>query len=230
MDGVIENLNRYHINGLQFYDWANKHHQPLAGSVESPAFSWDDIADRTNYRNTVSGYISRAHDRNMTAMSYNLIYGADDDNGASVDGVQDEWYLYKDTFHGTKDRHDLPDGWLSDIYLLDPGNSAWRSYIAGKTEDAFQGFAFDGWQMDQLGERGAVYDYYGNPVDLSSELAPFVAAVKSNPNLAGTRAIVNAVNQYGQSNVATCRRRFSLHGSLEPQRTLQRSGLAHSGE
>ena len=203
MDQVIESLNRYHINGLQFYDWANKHHQPLAGSVASPAFNWNDIANRTNYRNTVDGYISRAHDHNMMAMSYNLIYGANDDAGAAADGVQDEWYLYKDANHAIKDKHDLPAGWLSDVYLQDPGNSSWQDYIAGKTIEAFQAYAFDGWHMDQLGDRGQVYDYDGNSKDLANEFGPFVAAMKAKPDLSNKSFVLNGVNQFGQSSIAT---------------------------
>ncbi len=203
MNAVIDNLNRYHINGLQFYDWAHKHHQPLAGTVASPDFSWQDIADRTNYRNTVSGYIDKAHDHNMVAMSYDLVYGADDEMGAADDGVQPEWYLYTDTSHTTKDVHDLPSSWLSDIYLLDPGNTAWQSYIAQRNADAIQAFGFDGWHMDQLGDRGTVYDYYSSdPVDLTDSLGPFVTAMKAGANLADKRMVMNSVGQYGQSGIA----------------------------
>nr|WP_299090282.1 glycoside hydrolase family 66 protein [uncultured Metabacillus sp.] len=36
MQSVISRLNRYHINGLQFYDWHYKHHQPLKTMNLSP--------------------------------------------------------------------------------------------------------------------------------------------------------------------------------------------------
>ena len=200
--GVLDTLNRYHINGLQFYDWSNKTHQPLAGSVGSPAPTWSDIANRTHTRSIVNAFITGAHQHNMMAMSYNLIYGALDDAGAATDGVQDEWYLYTDTSHTNKDRHDLPAGWLSDIYLQDPSNTSWQNYLAGKMDDSFQVYAFDGWHMDQLGGRGQVYDFDGNAVDLANEMGPFVSAMKANPALANKRMVLNAVNQYGQPGIA----------------------------
>jgi dextranase len=46
IDYVISDLNRHHINGIQFYDWEYEHHQPLAGTVTNPAGEWLDIANR----------------------------------------------------------------------------------------------------------------------------------------------------------------------------------------
>jgi dextranase len=198
---VMTALNRYHINGLQFYDWENKQHQPLAGTPQSPAASWPDIANRTNYRSTVNAYINTAHHFNMMAMSYNLVYGALDDAGASADGVQEEWYLFTDPNHTTKEKHDLPGGWLSDIYLVNPADPGWQAYIAQKTGEAFQAYAFDGWHMDQLGAN-TLYDYDGNQVQLDDTFKPFIDAMRANPNLAGKRVVFNSVSQYGQSQIA----------------------------
>lgn len=199
---VMDGLNRRHINGVQFYDWANKHHQPLAGTPDNPAPSWADIANRTNQRSTVSAYIANAHQYNMAAMSYNLAYGALDDAGAAADGVLPQWYLYKDAIHGQKDRHDLPAGWLSDVYLTDPNNPAWRQYIAANTAEAFEVFDFDGWHIDQLGGRGAVYDYNGQAVDLNESFGGFIDAMRAHPSLHGKDMAFNAVNQYGQASIA----------------------------
>src|SRR5690348_3051348 len=100
MDSIINNLNRLHINGLQFYDWDYEHHQPLAGTVANPAATWLDIASRTNYKSTVDYYITAAHNHSMKAMSYNLCYGALND--AAQDGRSEEWYMYKDQHHTEK--------------------------------------------------------------------------------------------------------------------------------
>ncbi len=202
VDAVLDNLNRFHINGLQFYDWGNKHHKPLRGTAANPAPAWPDIANRINYFDTVEDYVSGAQARNMTAMAYNLAYGALDDAGAAGDGVQDEWYLYRDTANQDKDIHTLPSGWLSDIYLTDPTNTSWQQYIAQNTAEAFAALPFDGWHIDQLGDRGAVYDYNGNPVDLSTAPGAFVGAMKAQPGLANSRIVFNAVNQYGQASIA----------------------------
>lgn len=199
IDYVINNLNRYHINGIQFYDWEYEHHQPLAGTVTNPASEWLDIANRDTYFSTVKGYIDAAHACNMKAMSYNLAYGALSD--AATDGVPDQWYIYKDASHTTKDVCNLAAPMFkSNIWLLDPSNTSWQQYIAAKTQDAYTVFGFDGYHIDQLGDQGTVYNYSGQTVNLSTAFESFINAMKKNqPN---KRLVMNAVNQFGQQNIA----------------------------
>jgi len=199
IDYVINNLNRYHINGIQFYDWEYEHHQPLAGTVTNPASEWLDIANRDTYFSTVKGYIDAAHTCNMKAMSYNLAYGALSD--AAADGVSDQWYIYKDASHTTKDVCNLAAPMFkSNIWLLDPSNTSWQKYIAAKTQDAYTVFRFDGYHIDQLGDQGTVYNYTGQTVNLSTAFESFINAMKTDqPN---KRLVMNAVNQFGQQNIA----------------------------
>ncbi|GAO45458.1 putative glycosidase [Flavihumibacter petaseus NBRC 106054] len=197
IEDVVANLNRHHINGLQFQDWHFKHHQPLAGSAANPADNWKDIANRDNYRSTVNGYISAAHNRNMKAMFYNLAMGALND--AAADGVQEQWYMFKDRSHGVKDLHPLPKPpFKSDIYLTDPSNAVWQQYLAARNNDVYSVFDFDGFHIDQLGDRGAEYDYAGNSINLAAAYLPFVEAMKAASP--GRQLVMNAVNQYGQQN------------------------------
>lgn len=42
----------------------------------------------------------------------------------------------------------------SNIYLLDPGNAEWQAYIAQRNDDVYANLDFDGYQIDQLGNRG----------------------------------------------------------------------------
>jgi dextranase len=194
MDSVMNNLSRLHINGIQFYDWEYDHHQPLAGTVSNPAASWPDIANRTNYKSTVDYYISSAHTHNMQAMSYNLCYGALDD--AATDGVSDLWYLYTDQNHQTKYVLNLQAPFKSKIFLLDPSNTSWQQYIAGKTQDMYDVYAFDGYHVDQVGDIGSVYDFNGNSVNLSVGFGSFLAAMKTYAP--SKKLVMNAVNQFGQ--------------------------------
>ena len=198
MDAVIDALNRYHINGLQFYDWFDTHHDPLAGTAANPDATWNDIANRVNTYATVAGYLDRAADRHMTTMAYNLLYGANDDAGAADDGVQNAWYLYTDTNATHKEVNPLPAGWKSDIYLTDPNHPDWRDYLGGKMEEALAGLPFDGWHIDQLGPRGDVYNAAGSPVDLNASVGPFIDAMKARPALADVPMVANAVGQYAQ--------------------------------
>ncbi|MGN6248551.1 MAG: glycoside hydrolase family 66 protein [Ginsengibacter sp.] len=200
MDSVINNLSRLHINGLQFYDWDYEHHQPLAGTVADPAASWLDIASRTNYKSTVDYYISAAHGHNMKAMSYNLCYGALND--AAEDGVPDQWYMYKDQHHSQKVFLSLSSPFKSNIYLTNPGNASWQQYLAGKTQDMYDVYAFDGYHVDQVGDLGIHYDYDGNRIDVPAGFASFLDAMKAAAP--SKRLVMNAVNQFGQEgNIAT---------------------------
>lgn len=198
MKGVISNLNRYHISVLQFYDWENKHHLPLAGTVSSPAAQWKDIASRDTYLSTVKGYVDISHSFGMKSLFYNLAYGALND--AASDGVSSQWYIYKDANQTNRDYLPLGSPFKSGIYLLDPSNTAWQQYISAKNNDVYSVFNFDGYQVDQLGDRGMVYTAAGNPLNLSTAFQPFLEAMK---NAAPSKHLVmNAVNQYGQQGIA----------------------------
>ncbi|VAW20907.1 dextranase precursor [hydrothermal vent metagenome] len=194
MKTVIDNLNRYHINGLQFYDWTEKHHKPLAGTVANPSENWIDIASRPTYKSTVEGYINKAHKRGMKAMSYNLCYGALDD--AFDDGVQEEWYMFDDPYHYNKTVLDIGSFFKSVIYLLDASNINWQQYLANKNSDMYSVFDFDGYHIDQLGDWGTKYTFNGQSINIANTYSSFIQAMKSNhPN---KRLVMNAVNQYGQ--------------------------------
>lgn len=199
MSAVITTLSRYHINGLQFYDWEEKDHKPLAGTVANPTTVWADIANRTTYGSTVKGYLSKAKQAGMKTMSYNLCYGALND--AASDGVLDIWYAYVDQTHSTKAKFDVPGFLKSPIYLLDPSNTDWQQYIGARTSDMYSVYDFDGYHIDQLGGQGSVFTYNGTPLDFSGTFSSFIQSMKKiSPS---KRLVFNAVNQYGQSGVAT---------------------------
>jgi dextranase len=191
-------LNRCHINGLQFYDWQNKHHEPVVlrdGKVED---SYADIANRKVNTSVVKAYISQAHAHGMKAMFYDLCYGALDD--AVQDGVSPKWYMYKDESHSTVDALTLPSGWKSNITLVNPGNTAWQDYFARKVSDVYKTFDFDGFHIDQVGNRDPEYDYYGSKINVTQGFASFIAKMKkSDP---AKRLVMNAVSNYGAKQMA----------------------------
>lgn len=205
-DSVIEEemewLARCHVNGVQFQDWHYKHHWPLGGTREELLESYYDIAYRTNYTSVIKAYIDAQHALGMKSMFYNLCYGALDDDGAAEDGVQDDWYIFSDTSHSTKDYHDLKSiGWKSDIYLLDPSNTEWQAYIAQRNDDVYANFDFDGYQIDQLGNRGDRYSYDGSKIDMTSAYGSFIEAMKeAHPDKS---LVMNAVSNYGAQAIAS---------------------------
>ena len=196
INSVMSYLNRLHMNWIQFQDWEFKHHMPLAGTAANPAASWKDIANRTNYKSTVQGYIQSAKSFNMKTLSYNMIYGALNDAGA--DGVSAEWYMYQDQQHNNKQVISLPQPpFKSDIFFLDPSNTGWQDYIANKTKEAFEVYDFDGYQVDQFGNLNKnLYSYSGNLINVEATFKPFLEAMKTQ--MPTKRLVMNAVNQYGQ--------------------------------
>jgi len=197
INATIEQLNRYHLNGLQFYDWQNyKHHIPLAGTVADPAASWPDIANRDNRFLTVTRYLTAAHARRMTCMNYNLLYGAS--SNCYADGLQPQWGLYDDAGHATQSRHILPSGWATPyINVFNPLHADWRTWIFNEEEKVFKVFGFDGWHVDQLGKNG--YSWEGSSIDMASAYGSFLSAARAR---LGQRYTFNAVNEWGGPNVA----------------------------
>lgn len=195
---VMDNLNRHHINYVQYQDWHYKHHMPLAGSVSAPMEVWKDIINRDCYRTTVDGYIKAGHERNMKSLFYNLAYGALSD--AEEDGVNEEWYMFKDDNRGTIDTHILGSPFKSSIYLTNPGNDDWIDYIGQKTSDVYDVYDFDGYQIDQLGGRGTLYDYWGNELDYESGFTKFIKAMKNKEP--EKRLVMNAVGGFGGQEIA----------------------------
>lgn len=196
-NAIIDNLNRYHINGVQFQDWHYKHHWPLAGTAEKPMETYIDIASRNTSLTTIKNYISRIHHYGMKAIFYNLCFGALDD--AADDGVKEEWYLFKDRDHNTKDFHPLGAPFKSSIYIVDPGNPEWLEYLGKRNDDVYAVLDFDGYQIDQLGNRGTLYNYNGEATYLNGRYASFINAMKEkHPS---KDLIMNAVSGYGDAEI-----------------------------
>ena len=194
---VLDRLNRHHINGIQFYDWQYKHHQPVKRDGAGPAAEWKDIANRPVSLATVRRYIDQAHERNMAAMNYNLLFGAYED--AEADGVSRDWGMFADPLGERLDKHPLPDSWASDIVLMNPANEEWRRYIFREMRYAFEQLPFDGWHVDQLGSRGARFDRRGVRIELSKSYGAFLSHAKRE---LGKTLVMNAVDQYGQAYIA----------------------------
>lgn len=201
-EGVIEEemafLNRCHINWVQFQDWHNKHHWPLGGTRDRLEDVYKDIANRDTYTEVIKRYISTQHGYGMKSIFYNLCYGVLDD--AASDGVKEEWYIFKGQGHTDKDSHNLPSSWKSNIYIVDPSNTEWQDYIGQRNDDVYANLDFDGYQIDQLGDRGDRYDYNGNKINMPKGYASFIGAMKAkHPDKA---LIMNAVSSYGASQIA----------------------------
>lgn len=199
MTNELNELNAFHIDGLQFYDWQWKHDVPLAGSVSHPANSWLDIAGRTNYRQTVLDLIQTGHQLGMESFNYNLLYGAWAGYQTDGSGIKPAWGLYSDMGGNLQVSVNMPSGWSTTaIDVFNPSNPAWRQYILGQEAKVFKIYPFDGWQVDQLGNQGTVFDAKGNPVDVETSFAPFLNDAVATLH---KQVIFNDVGGYGLSSV-----------------------------
>ena len=191
-------LSRLHINGVQFQDWHWKHHWPWGGRDGEEMATYTDIANRTIHTASVRRYIDAQHRRGMKSIFYNLCYGVLDD--AVDDGVKTAWYLYKDAAHTERDKHTLPSSWKSDIYLVNPASSGWLSYLGERNEAVYSHLDFDGYQVDQLGDRGTLYTNTGAKADLPTAFSTFLRMMKKQrPD---KRLVMNAVSSYGSNRIA----------------------------
>jgi dextranase len=193
---VLNNLKDFHINGLQYYDWQNKQHIPLPlDNTGNPQNTWLDIFNRQVNFETVKNYIDEGHNLNMSSMFYNLLFGAW--NPEDGDGFTNEWLVFKDQHHSNPDKHDL--GSLGDILITNPNNKDWQDYIFSKTADVYANLNFDGWHLDQLGNRGTLYDYNGYKVNLEKGFADLLTNLKTN--FQEKKMALNAVDQFAQNNI-----------------------------
>lgn len=193
---ILNNLKDFHINGLQYYDWHSKHHIPLPTDENgNPVDSWTDLFNRQTYYETVEGYLEEAKERNMASMFYNLLFGVW--NPDDADGVSRDWYIFNDRTHNSINKHGLGD--LGDILITDPSNEEWQNYIFDKTELVYQNLDFAGWHLDQLGNRGTVYDYNGYEVNLPETYHDFL--VNLNQEFPDKIMVLNAVDQFGQKEI-----------------------------
>ncbi len=197
---TLERLNKYHINGLFYYDVLDRHEKPLAGTVELPAESWNTLANHEAKKDIVSNLVNIGHTYNMNSYMYNLIFGAYEDYAQS--GVDRDWGLFED-FARTKQAYHGPlsENWETQkLYLFNPGNVNWQNHYLRVTDDMLKVYDFDGIQVDSLGDRGTLYTKGGQifGTDLSEQYSPLLNRITQE---LGTKVIFNPVSGYGRSEV-----------------------------
>jgi dextranase len=190
IDQVFDNLMKYHINGLQFYDWMYRHDQYL--TVEEPYY---DPLGRLSSRATVDQLITSAHAHGMAAMPYTAVYAA------SIPFFEQhkDWALYK--MDGTP--FYFGENFL---VLMDPrSDSPWTKHLLNQFDTVLAETEFDGIHLDQYGDQGYVHDAAGHSFTLDQPLADLINATKA---VAQTRrgdngaVIFNAVTNWPIETVA----------------------------
>lgn len=206
----VGELCKFHLNGLQFYDFQYKHHQPLAGTAAAPWEEWRDIAGRTTRRSTILGFLRAARTRRMTTMAYNASYGAYADAFHDGSGVRLEWAAWPDasgprTEETVKSFGPLPAGWATPrLLLMNQNHREWQDYLFARMADLFAAYPFDGWHIDTYGDRGA-YAYDGTFLDYTAGFRPFADRARE---ILGRRVVLNTVAGRGQTEMALSKADF----------------------
>lgn len=193
-------LNRLHINGVQFQDWHWKHHRPVKFDENGNFVAWyQDVSNRWIGTEYVKRYIEVQHRYGMKSIFYNLCFGAWKDY--ETDHVSAEWGLYKKDSNGNlyQDYHGLPSSWQSNIFLMNPGNPNWQNYLMDRNGEVYANYDFDGYQIDQLGGRGDVFEKNGNMIDLQYNYRLFLKAMKGHRK--DKRLVMNCVGGYGTHDI-----------------------------
>lgn len=189
--GKIEQMNRFHINGIEYYDWHYRHHEPLPStSTKENLGVWDDWTGRLIYGDTIRSYITCAKEKNMVNMAYDMIYaGTDDFFKENV--AANSWKLkHKDSgeeFMFTMGASPSGNGHL---YFVNPLNTDWQKHLFSEVNRAIDTVGFDGYHGDTVGDWGEMTDFEGKPLGTDGSglpvysvldtYKPFLNACKDN--------------------------------------------------
>jgi len=200
IEAEMKYLNRLHINGVQFQDWHWKHHKPVRFREDGSLDPWyQDISNRWVGTEYVKKYIEVQHRYGMKSIFYNLCYGAW--KNYEDDYVKSDWGLYKKDANGNmyQDVHELPSNWQSNIFLMNPGNPNWQNYLEDRYNEVYANYDFDGYQIDQVGGRGDVFEKSGTKIDLEYNYRLFLRAMKGHRK--DKRLVMNSVDGYGAHHI-----------------------------
>jgi dextranase len=159
MEATVDWVARYHVNGLQFYDWQYRHENLLP-----PAATYTDLLGRRLSLETVVRLIEAAHARNIAAMPYTAIYGA----SVAFYREHPTWALFQRPDHP----YEFGDNFL---VIMDPSpGSPWADHLLGQFARVLDELDFDGIHLDQYGAPKIGYNAAGERVDLAQAIPAFI--------------------------------------------------------
>ncbi len=156
-------LLRYHVNGLQFYDWLYRHDQLLP-----PGDVFDDPLGRQLSLDTVARLIHAAHAHGIAALPYTAVYAA----SPPFFRQHPAWALH--------DAEGQPIPFGDDfLVIMNPAPGApWREHLLAQFAQVLASTDFDGLHLDQYGDPKHGFDAHGRPVDLAQALPELIDAAQ----------------------------------------------------
>ncbi|PKO00922.1 MAG: hypothetical protein CVU42_02060 [Chloroflexi bacterium HGW-Chloroflexi-4] len=158
---AMQGLAKFHINGLQFYDWQYRHDQLVAPSIE-----YFDPLGRPLSLEAITRLIKAAHEHGMTAMPYLAVYAASADFWRS----HPDWQLYD------QDHKPIPFG-EDFLGIMNPADgTSWQKHLLEQCDQVLQSLPFDGLHVDQYGDPKTGFDASSQPVDIAKAFGDFIKA------------------------------------------------------
>ncbi len=189
---TLRSLAKYHINGLQFYDWQYRHDHLVPDQD-----NYLDPLGRSLSLKTIRKLIDQAHSHGMAAMPYLAVYAA----SVAFWRKNSNWALYDLTGNPIP----FGDNFLG---LMNPApGSPWQRHLLDECSRALTSLPFDGLHVDQYGEPKVAYDQRGCAINLPEAFEEFVqSAVNEHP---GKPILFNAVGNWPIENLANAPTAFN---------------------
>ena len=162
IESILERLARFHINGLQFYDWQYRHDQLLP-----PSDPYIDPLGRTLSLSTVRDFITSAEAFGMASMPYLAVYAA----SLEFWRAHPDWALYNEEGE--------PLTFLDFLGLMNPeAGSPWAEHLLAECARVLAALPFAGLHVDQYGEPKRAFTAEGKAVDLPQAFVDFIRTLK----------------------------------------------------
>lgn len=183
----VRQMNRYHLNVVQFYDWMYRHH-----GFFPPHSVFQDAMGKTSSMDTVKKKIELLHRYGMKAFAYGAVYGAEEE------------YRKDHPVESLFNANGQPMKFIDRIYFMDINrNCKWHDHIIDEYRKAID-FGFDGIHMDQYGFPKEAYARENGKSVLRKLRDDFPALINdTKAALPGSGVIFNAVNDWPVDTVAT---------------------------
>lgn len=192
IEATLDLLCRYHINGLQFYDWQRRH-----DDLVSPTEEYTDPLGRRLSLTTVRALVEAARARGMASMAYLAVYAA----SRSFWESHPSWSLRDSA------GQPIPFG-EQFLGLMDPSpDGPWARHLLAESVRALDSLGFDGLHIDQYGDPKVGYGADGQQIDLAKAYASFVDACKARRPEASV--VFNAIDAWPLSELAQSRQDFA---------------------
>lgn len=218
----ITDMKDNYVNAMQYYDAYQTSQNPIPSNTNSDTFTqdwdpWLSQENRTKSISTIKNAVNTGHQYNMSSLYYNMIYaftGSNTDaNYLKSIGVNPSWILYhadgadKDKAFSGNMAPWIPNNPATTQTFLNIANPDVQRWAYERIKPLLEnGYNFDGWHGDTIGENGPMYtinadESHSQTLYMSDYLGTFANSIKqmmAQDGLGNKQFGVNTVGNVGQ--------------------------------